>query len=107
MLLSARTLHPALPGYLVLILVGLTPVSWPVRAVWRSPRPVRRSLSLLAELLRQPWPALAAVMLVVGLLTPLVFQVPWPDALFAGQATAILVPMTRLEMRPELTHLLR
>jgi hypothetical protein len=63
---------------------------------------LRHSLTVVATLFAQPWPALAAAMLVVGTVTAWLSSVPMADAIFIAQLTALMVPLTRLEMRQDL-----
>jgi hypothetical protein len=58
----------------------------------KSPRPFYTASLLFLALFAKPWPVLAGVMLLVATLTTVATGMPLADAIFAGEATAIIVP---------------
>jgi hypothetical protein len=103
-MLSGRTFHPAFPKYYFVFIIGIYLVCVTLRILYRPyfhqrhPRPARHLLAVAVGRFRQPWPQLTAAMLLIGLIMPLISTISLSDALFIGQATAILVPLYRWEM---------
>ncbi len=107
-ILGSRQIHVEAPKYYFLFLFGMNIVGLGIRSFWnaryrrRQPQPFLHAMTFLVVLLQQPWPYLAVLMCLVAVLTAMVSNVPVWDAVFAAEAAALMVPLTRLEMRPEL-----